>query len=614
MPENKTSNRSRLLVAGGVLLLSIVALTVVLFLQPRIDQDSRSQDSRSTSAGRDDMPESTSQQAAAASDADADAVLESEQLSEAASAQLTRVLSLLDSQAQLSIDDLRPLIAENIESTELRSEQFEEQFRTATLVARSGQAALKEMTTGADSFRQHLLALAEPWPGAAHLHSKVKVISVDRESASAMNTSVIVQRSGTVSDGAFQQDAVWNCSWRLAPDDSDAPILTRVILTEYEEAVVTSAAGHLFSDCTESVFRSEPSFQQQLLPGIDFWRSRMQQQHGVHPFGHHGIAVADVNNDGLDDIYAGQPAGLPNRLYRQNEDGTVTDIAQDAGVDLLNRTRGVLLIDADNDGDQDLIVVLEDLIVFLANDGTARFSEMNAVPTTQPGSLSAADFDLDGDLDIYVVNYGDRFRSLPDVYHDANNGGPNMLLRNDGNWNFVDVTGEVGLNTNNSRWSFAASWEDFDDDGDPDLYVANDFGRNNLYRNNNGVFEDVAADFEVEDIAAGMSASWADYDHDGRMDLYVGNMFSSAGLRVTGQSRFQKDATETVRNEFKRHARGNSLFRNTGDGPFEDVSVEAGVTIGRWAWASRFVDINNDSWEDLVVANGFVTGHQTNDL
>jgi hypothetical protein len=167
---------------------------------------------------------------------------------------------------------------------------------------------------------------------------------------------------------------------------------------------------------------------------------------------------------------------------------------------------------------------------------------------------------------------------------------------------------------NNWRWSFAASWEDYDADGDPDLYVANDFGRNNLYQNNSGTFVDVAAQAGVEDIGAGMSVSWADYNRDGDIDLYVGNMYSSAGLRIAYQDRFQPGADQRVRSEFQRHARGNSLFLSAGDGTFRDVSEPARVTLGRWAWSSNFVDINNDGWEDIVVANGFVTGRDTNDL
>ena len=107
----------------------------------------------------------------------------------------------------------------------------------------------------------------------------------------------------------------------------------------------------------------------------------------------------------------------------------------------------------------------------------------------------------------------------------------------------------------NQRFSFAASFTDIDSDGDPDLYVANDFGRNNLYRNDrdkNGdsTFTDVAKEAAVEDISAGMSVSWADVDGDGDRDLYVSNMWSSAGNRLAYQRNFQSDADETARAEF----------------------------------------------------------------
>jgi hypothetical protein len=147
--------------------------------------------------------------------------------------------------------------------------------------------------------------------------------------------------------------------------------------------------------------------------------------------------------------------------------------------------------------------------------------------------------------------------------------------------------------------------------------VANDFGRNNLFRNDTPAggapaFVDVAAELGVEDMAAGMGVTWADVDHDARPDLYVGNMFSSAGGRITYQRRFREGAGEDTPS-FRRHARGNTLFLNGADG-FEDVSEQAGVTMGRWSWGALFTDFENDGWPDLVVPNGFVTGPDTLDL
>ena len=242
--------------------------------------------------------------------------------------------------------------------------------------------------------------------------------------------------------------------------------------------------------------------------------------------------------------------------------------------------------------------------------------------SSQTFSITAADFDLDGDLDIYACGYNpsaDRVRSgtlgEPLPYHDAQNGGRNMLLRNEGGWQFNDVTETVGLSHNNNRFSFAAAWEDYDDDGDPDLYVANDYGRNNPYQNTNGRFVDVAAELGIEDMSAGMSASWGDFNRDGRLDIYISNMFSAAGNRITFQRQFKPGAPKTMLAQYQRHARGNSLFQADLDGGgFSDVSVEQGVTMGRWAWGSRFVDLNNDGWEDLVVANGFISTEDTGDL
>jgi tetratricopeptide (TPR) repeat protein len=149
--------------------------------------------------------------------------------------------------------------------------------------------------------------------------------------------------------------------------------------------------------------------------------------------------------------------------------------------------------------------------------------------------------------------------------------------------------------------------------------VANDFGRKNLYRNNGRrdgrvTFTDVAAEAGVEDVGAGMSASFFDYDNDGRLDIYTGNMWSAAGLRVTAQASFQRQAPAETLQLYRRHARGNSLFRNRGLGAFLDVSLPAGAEMGGWAWSSDALDFDGDGWQDLYVANGFVTNTDRQDL
>jgi hypothetical protein len=208
-------------------------------------------------------------------------------------------------------------------------------------------------------------------------------------------------------------------------------------------------------------------------------------------------------------------------------------------------------------------------------------------------------------------------------YHDANNGAPNFLLHNEGKFKFTNATEATGMGVNNRKFTNAAAWEDFDNDGDMDLYCANDFGRKNLYRNDlikdgkrNGAatFVDIATEAGVPDLGAGMSAAWADYNHDGHMDLYVANMFSSAGRRIASQKNFKADDTEENRKGLLRLARGNSLFKNNGNGTFEDLGESSGTFLGRWAWASLFADFNNDSWEDIYVCNGFYTRPDPGDL
>ncbi len=462
-----------------------------------------------------------------------------------------------------------------------------------------------------ESFQKALIELAEPLAGLSEIRSKFKTIRVE-PGDEGTTTVTYVQIGGRDLSKAVQLNATWKCLWDAS---RDPPLLKSIEVSNDDQVSHSLKNGQsIFSECTRSVFQNPETFDRQLIYGIDHWTSRFDGAI-ARPAAGHGLAIGDVNGDGLEDLYLCQPPALPNLLLIQNPDGTVTDTALAAGVNWHEETRAALLNDLDNDGDLDLVAVLGSKVVVQANDGSGKFELKTVIDSASSlFSINAIDYDGDQDLDLFIcgytlssgVNLDDVFAN-PMPFEDANNGAPNLILRNEGGWNFTDVTSEVGLDQNNMRFSYASSWDDFDRDGDLDLYVANDFGRNNLYRNDGGKFTDVAADLGVEDIGPGMSASWGDYNNDGFPDIYVSNMFSSAGNRITTQSQFKAGLKEEDKLDFRRHARGNSLFRNRGDGTFEDVSVELGVTLGRWAWGSTFVDMNNDGWEDLYVTNGFLT-------
>ncbi|MDE0914148.1 MAG: VCBS repeat-containing protein [Planctomycetota bacterium] len=377
----------------------------------------------------------------------------------------------------------------------------------------------------------------------------------------------------------------------------------------------TASPRSLFVDRTAAALPGD-LLANQLQPGIDSWREHLDAYLGPGVLGHHGLCVADVNLDGLEDLYLCQPGGLPNRLLLREPDGTFRDISARAAVDILDPSSSALLVDLDGDGDPDLVVVAGDELVFMENRGGGLFRARSRSSALSVTSLSAADVDLDGDLDLYACAYLSPYdgQAIPLPYHEAENGQRNLMLVNEGDFSFVDRTDALGLGAGNHAFSFAAAWEDYDIDGDPDLYVANDFGSNNLYRNDGGQFVDVARAFGVDDVGAGMGVDWADVDGDGWMDLYVSNMFSAAGQRVSTQEGFHPSASAVERAGLQRHARGNSLFLNRAGQGFEDVTEQVGVGVGRWAWGGVFMEFDNDGRPDLFVPNGFVTGQGPGDL
>jgi hypothetical protein len=305
-----------------------------------------------------------------------------------------------------------------------------------------------------------------------------------------------------------------------------------------------------------------------------------------------GVAAGDYDGDGRVDLYVVRGDIGANLLFRNRGDGTFEERGAAAGVALTGvRSCGPLFADLDGDGWLDLFVGGVDGTPpsLFHNNGDGTFTDVTAASGLLASgpldtySAIAGDYDRDGDLDLFLTHWAST-NFVPGA-------SSFQLWQNDGHGHFTDVTVPAGIRTTDvgvQFFPFAGNFADIDGDGWPDLLVTGDFGTSRVYLNlRDGTFVDTTDRTVITD-QNGMGAAIGDYDGDGDLDWFVSSIWDADGIAESNWG-----------------TTGNRLYRNRGDGTFDDTTDAAGVREGDWGWAATFQDLNNDGQLDLFQVNGF---------
>lgn len=369
--------------------------------------------------------------------------------------------------------------------------------------------------------------------------------------------------------------------------------------------------------------------------GIDFQNDVTQTRENNHIVNVEfisgaGVAVGDINNDGLPDLFfTGNQ--VPDRLYLNRGNFQFEDISKSAGItqDTL-WSSGVTFVDVDQDGDQDIYVCrnvyLEDensANQLYINNGDLTFTESAAAFGLADRGFSIQsiffDFDKDGLEDMYLVNQPPSLPGVGGQLDQSMGANPlfsDKLYKNEGGGKFKDITNEAKLR--NFAFGLSVSAGDFNNDGWLDLYVANDFdAADHVYINQqDGTFKDMVYDVAKHISNFSMGSDVADYDNDGYLDILVVDMVAEEHERIKTHMGAMKPEVfwEQVRTGKHYQYMFNTLQRNNGDGTFSDLAQLAGVSNTDWSWAPLFADFDNDGFKDIFVSNGVKNNSRYSDL